>query len=141
MITWNKDEIEKFLGGKFSDEKFDSVPAEKCDSGVIFSSMAFKSNGLVYLLTIDWMAEFVILRADLENADQACPAFELICRCSHIKISNSCYGGKALFVSFVEDEGAEPCSSDLRLALERLPNGRLYVWPVTGKSDPPVSER
>jgi hypothetical protein len=133
MITWQMNEVERFLGGRFFDDDYE-------DGVVLFSSIAFESNSLVYLLTIDWKSEFVILRADPEKADQACPAFELICRCTHMMVKPSCYGGEALFCYFVEDEQAEPGSSDLRLALERLPDGRLYSWPVTGKCDPSVSE-
>ncbi|MGB0578375.1 MAG: hypothetical protein ACPGVU_01615 [Limisphaerales bacterium] len=125
--------MERFLGGEFSDEKF--------DDGTVWRSLApFESNELKYLLSIDWKGGFVTLNADPENADQACPAFELICRCTHMRILPSVYGGEALNCYFLEDETSEPRERDLRLALERLPDGRLYTWPATGKCDPPFRE-
>ena len=119
MIYWNKDEVESFVEGQFSNEGF----LDPND----FTEIEFAARGLVYSLLVGQKSEMATLRGDPQDALQKCPAFEIGCRCNLIGMSQSVYGGEAMLLYFVEDEGAEPSSADIRVALERLPNGRLYA--------------
>jgi hypothetical protein len=128
MTEWNQADLERLLDCSF--ERVD------CEPGIEWLQAGFSSRGLRFTLVIDAPREWIWLRSDPINPDQATPAFEFYFRSDRIRVTAGDYDSEAARFEFAGGD-PHPTPRHTRLVIERLPCGALYVWPVIGSPDPP----
>ncbi len=126
MIQWEQADLERCLKCTFS--RLD------CESGVEWLEARFSSRGLHFVLVIDAAREWIWLRSDPVNPDQATPAFECTFRSDRIRVAPGDYASESVRFEFA-DGSSELAPEHLRLVIERLTSGDLYVWPDLGRAD------
>jgi hypothetical protein len=95
----------------------------------------FTSRGLQFILVIDAPREWIWLRSDPLNPDQANPAFEFTFRSDRIRVLPRGCDSEAVHFEFANG-AIDPSHEHIRLVIERLGSGDLYVWPILGEADP-----
>ena len=127
MIRWQQTALEGFFDCTFSHVDWDF-------SLVDWIEARFTVGCLHYMLLIDATREWIQLRSDPVDPDQATPAFELSFRCDRIRVAPGGYSSGAVY--FELTGGAMDLSDKyLRLVIDRLPSGQFYIWPVIGCED------
>jgi hypothetical protein len=128
MIDWNQKEIEAIIDCCFS------IPDQ--EHPFQLHEAFFNMGGIHYCLNICPVTELVWLRADALDPDQATPHFEFSFRCDRIRTGDGGYKSKAIFFEFSNGNKKVDPRDHIRLVIDRLPNGNLYIWPIIGASDP-----
>ena len=128
MIDWNQKEIEAIIGCCFS------IPDQEYPFQL--HEAFFAMGGIYYCLNICPVTELVWLRADAVDPDQATPHFEFSFRCDRIRTGDGGYKSKAIFFEFSNGDKQVDFREHIRLVIDHLPNGNLYIWPIVGASDP-----
>lgn len=127
MTHWQQADLERCLDCHF--RRVDTEPESE------WLEARFSSRGLQFVLIIDAPREWVWLRADPVEPDQATPAFEFTFRSDRIRIAPGDYGSEAIHFDFTGGSlDLDP--RHIRLVIEKLPDDSLYVWPVVGNADP-----
>jgi hypothetical protein len=127
MIRWQQTALEGFFDCTFSLVDWDF-------SLVDWIEARFAVGCLHYMLLIDATREWIQLRSDPVDPDQATPAFEFTFRCDRIRVAPGGYSSEAVYFEFTD--GAMDLSDKyLRLVIDRLPSGQFYIWPVIGCED------
>lgn len=126
MTQWDQENVERYLGCAFS--RLD------CEPGIDWLEARFSSRGLHYILVIDAPREWIWLRSDPFNPDQATPAFEFTFRSDRIRVPSDSFDSKAVYFEFTNGD-IEPSPEHIRLVIQRLDSGDYYVWPVIGNAD------
>jgi len=131
MMRWIPAEIERIVGREFN------VP-EQSDP---FRSheVLFEAGGLRYCLNVCPVSEQVWLRADAQNPNQATPHFEFSFRCDRVRTGDGDYDSEAIWFEYSKGDEEVDFHRHVRLVIDRLPNGKLYIWPVIGSADEPSS--
>jgi hypothetical protein len=127
MTQWQQSDVERCLDCTFS--------RIYSDSNADWLVARFSSRGLLYILIIDEIHEWISLRSDSTNPDQATPAFEFNFRCNLIRVIDGAYQSESVHFDFANGCNVSD-SESIRLVIEHLPSGGLYVWPVIGHADP-----
>jgi hypothetical protein len=127
MTHWDRADVERCLDCLF--RRLDTEP------GSDWLEARFASGGLLFILVIDAPRELIWLRADPVNPDQATPAFEFNFRSDRIRVAPGGYDSEAVHFDFAGGS-SELNPEHIRLVIDRLPSGGLYVWPVVGQADP-----
>lgn len=127
MTQWVQEDFERCLGCTFS--------RVDCESGFEWLEARFSSRGLKYIIVIDAPREWIWLRSDPIEPDQATPAFEFTFRSDRIRITPGGYDSEAIYFEFT-DGAIDTAPEHIRLVIDRLSSGDFYVWPVLGSADP-----
>ncbi len=127
MTQWVQEDFERCLSCTFS--------RVDCEPGFDWLEARFSSRGLQFILVIDAPREWIWLRSDPFNPDQATPAFEFTFRSDRIRVTPGGYDSEAVHFEFA-DGAIDPAPEHIRLVIERLGSGDFYVWPVLGSADP-----
>ncbi len=127
MTQWAREDFERCLSCNFS--------RVDCEPGFEWLEARFSSGGLQFILVIDAMREWIWLRSDPFKPDQATPAFEFTFRSDRIRVLPRGCDSEAVHFEF-SDGAIDPSPEHIRLVIERLGSGDLYVWPVLGGADP-----
>lgn len=128
MTHWHQADLERCLDCRFCrlDTKVGSEWLEA----------RFSSRGLQFVLIIDAAREWIWLRSDPVKPDQATPAFEFTFRSDRIRVIPGNYESQAVHFDFT-NESMDLDQELIRLVIEKLPDGSLYVWPVLGQATKP----
>ena len=126
MTDWHQVDLERCLDCCFC--RLDTEAASE------WLEARFSSRGLQFVLIIDAAREWIWLRSDPVMPDQATPAFEFTFRSDRIRVTPGDYESEAVHFDFT---GGSPNldPEHIRLVIEKLPDGSLYVWPVLGQAD------
>ena len=126
MTHWHQADLERCLDCRFC--RLDTEATSE------WLEARFSSSGLQFVLVIDAAREWIWLRSDPVNADRATPAFEFTLRSDRIRVIPGGYESEAVHFDFTN--GSQDLNPEhIRLVIEKLPDGRLYVWPVVGQAD------